>query len=229
MKLRINKIENLNKINLVKTGVLVGTMLPTVLVGCNSIDASKYYLVHNDGNYYICYKGDKYINSCDIEYKSITDDKVVGVVCSNNNNFDYQEHHFSTEFLSELQICNLKDVLNCNLSQDELKNIVLSNRINELGDKYFKNRKYYFIYDNSPLNIYKVDEKIILGYDLSPERLDGSSAYVYSINDNDVVNLFNYDIDVYNISNYFSDDNYITYATAQELSNNKKLVKTIER
>ena len=39
MNLRINKIENMKKINFVKAGALIGTILPTMLAGCNSVDA----------------------------------------------------------------------------------------------------------------------------------------------------------------------------------------------
>lgn len=229
MKLRINKIENMKKLKLVKTSIIIGTMIPTIFTGCSSVDLSKYYLVHNNGSYYICTKGDKYINSCDIEYKSITDGKIVGVVCNKNNDFDYQSHRLSTEFLSELQICNIRDVLNENVSFDQLKSIASSDKINQIGSECFTNKKYYFSFNTIPLEIYKLDSKIILGYDLSPKRLNGSGDYIYSIIDNDVINLSSYNVNVYNIGKYFNDNNYITYDTAIELVHNKKLVKSLEK
>lgn len=235
MKLRINKVQHTKKINLVKTGILIDTILPTVLVGCNSIDASKYYLVHNDNNYYICTKGDKYINSCDIEYKSITDDKIVGVICSNNNNFDYQEHHFSTEFLSELQIVPVSDAFDNNsFNYDELKSIALSSEINDLGDKFFKSKEYLFNYEfenyfSISLQVYKTDNKLILGYDISPKRLNGSNCYVYSIIDNDVIKLSNFEVEAYDISKYFNDNDFVTYDTALELSTSKELEKVLHK
>lgn len=220
----------MKKLKLVKTGIIIGTMLPTVLVGCNSIDASKYYLVHNDGNYYICTKGDKYINSCDYEYKSIIDGNIVGVVCSNNNSFDYQIHRLSTEFLSELQIAPISDVFDDNsFNYDELKELAQSDKINEIGDKYFKSKKFYYDYNSIPLEIYRTNDKNIVGYDLSPERLDGSCAYVYSIVDNDVINLSNYDVDMYDASSYFYGEDYITYDSALDLYEYKNLVKAIEK
>lgn len=234
MKLRINRIEKMKNLKLVKTSIIIGTMIPTIFTGCNNVDSSNYYLVHNNGSYYICTKGDKYINSCDIEYKSITDGKIVGVVCSNNNSFDYQEHHFSTEFLSELQIAPISEVLgNNSFNLDEINSIASSDKINDSGDNFFKHKEYLFKYEfenySLLLKVYKIDSKIIVGYDVSPQRLSGSNDYVYSIVDNDVINLSNYDVETCDISKYFNDDSFITYDTALELSNSEELEKVLRK
>ena len=235
MKLRINKLKKLKRAKLVKSGIIIGGMVPLIFTGCNNVDTSYYYLVHNNNTYYICTKSEKYVNSCDIEYKSIIDGNIIGSVCTDNNDFDYQIHHLSTDFLSKLQICNLKDVLNSNsVSYDYLKDLANSDDINELGDEYFENREYYFNYDltdnyETNLKIYETDSNIILGYDISPKRLEGTYDYVYSIIDKDVIKLSDYDVKVHDISKYFNDSNYITYDTALNLSNNDQLIKVLTK
>ena len=235
MKLKINKMEKMKKVKLIKACAILTTVFPFVLSGCDDKNASNYYLVHNDGKYYICTKSDKYVNNCDYEYNSIIDTKTVGAICSLKNNFDYQTHHFSTDFLSEFQVVSLNEVFNVQtISYKDIKSIANTDKVEELGDEYFKNKKYYFEYQSDysrfeKLKIYKFNDSIIFGYDVSPKRLSGTNDYVYSINDNDVIKLSDNDVDVYDISEYFNEDNYITYDTVLELSTNKKLEKIMEK
>ena len=235
MKLKINRINNMKKLKLVKVGIILTAVFPFVLSGCEKVNSKDYYLVHNNGKYYICSKSSLYSNSCDYEYNSIVDDSVIGSMCSLKNNFDYQTHHLSTEFLSDLQVVRLDEVIKKNsISQNDIMSIAKSDRINEIGDEYFKSKKYYFKYESenyskTTLKVYKMDDRIILGYDMSPERLNGTNDYVYSINDNDVLNLSNYSVDVYDVSEYYSENEYITYDTVLELSKDKKLQKVLKK
>ena len=134
--------------------------------------------------------------------------------------------------MSELQVANLSDVIDEQVKS--YRDIVKFAQSDTLNDRYFKNKKYYFEYDfdsylSSSLKIYKLENGIILGYDMSPKRLSGTNDYVYSIIDNDVIKLSGNDINIYNISDYFGEDNYISYTTVQDLSANKKLEKVLEK
>ena len=235
MRLKINNACKTKKLKLIKTSLLIGSMIPIVFAGCNDIDISNYYLVHNEGNYYICEKLDRYINSCDFEYKSIVDGKIVGVVCCDNNNFDYQKHRLSTEFLCELQFAPISEVLvNDSFSYDDLKTVASSDVISIIGDNFFQNKKYFFesnfeSFNSSSLQIYKLNNHIVFGYDVSPERLNSSNDYIYSIIDNDVVKLSDYNVENYDITKYYNDTDYITYDIALELSNDKKLEKVLQK
>ena len=235
MKLKVNKIEKMKKVKLIRNCFVLTALFPFALSGCDNVNTSDYYLVHNNNKYYICTKSVKYVNNCDYEYNSIIDNKTVGAICSLKNNFDYQTHHFSTDFLSEMQVVSLEELINDKfVSYSDIKNLVETDKIDEIGDEYFKTKKYYFEYQSdyyypTELKIYKFDDNIILGYDVSPKRLSGSNDYVYSINDNDVIKLSDNDIDVYDISDYFNGNNFISYDTVLELSTNKKLEKVLEK
>lgn len=235
MKLKINETNNLKKVKLVRNCVILTSIFPFALTGCNEVNTSDYYLVHNNEKYYICTKSDLYSNSCDYEYKSIINNEIVGYICSLKNNFDYQTHRLSTEFLSELQVVKLDEVIDDNnISKNDIMNIAKSDEINSIGDKYFKSRMYNFEYsfDNylsSTLKIYKSENDIILGYDMSPKRLNGTNDYVYSLLDNDVIKLSDKKIEIYNINDFFNGDNYISYTAARELSNDKKLQKVMKK
>ena len=63
---------------------------------------------------------------------------------------------------------------------------------------------------------------------MSPERLSGTNAYVYSIVDNDVLDISNYNVNVYNISEFYDNKHYITYDTALELLDDKKMGKVLK-
>lgn len=225
----------MKKVKLIKTCCIMTALFPLAISGCSEAEDKDYYLVHNNNKYYICTKSDLYSNSCDYEYKSITNNEIVGCICSLKNNFDYQTHRLSTEFLSELQVVNLDEVIDNNtISKNDIMNIAKSDEINSIGDKYFKSRNYNFEYsfDNylsSTLKVYKSENDIILGYDMSPRRLSETNAYVYSILDNDVIKLSDKQIEIYNINNFFNGDNYISYTAAKELSNKKNLQKVIKK
>ncbi len=235
MKLKINKRKKMKKVKIIKTSIILCASFPFILSGCDNVNTSDYYLVHNNDKYYICTKTGKYVNSCDHDFKSVIDDSVVGSICENKDNFDYQIHRLSTDFLSELQVANLSDVIDEQVkSYRDIVKFAQSDTLNDIGDRYFKNKKYYFEYDfdsylSSSLKIYKLENGIILGYDMSPKRLSGTNDYVYSIIDNDVIKLSGNDINIYNISDYFGEDNYISYTTVQDLSANKKLEKVLEK
>ena len=233
MRLNINEIKKMKKLRLFRDGIIIVTMIPCVFTGCSNNNSEDYYLVHNNGKYYICTKS-KYTNSCDVEYKSINDNKIVGVICLDGNNFDYQCHHLTTDFLSEFQIVNMKEILRNNqISYNKLSNLS-QNDIDKLGNEYYQNMKYSVVnsfkyYDNSNLAVFDADNNtIVIGYDISPRRLHDSNDYVYSIIDKDVLDLSNYDVQSYDISEYFTNDNYITYNTTLELSNSKKLKKVLK-
>lgn len=234
MKLKIHNINKMKKVKLVKSSILLGLTLPTMLCGCDIINASDYYMVHNNGEYYICTKSEKYINSCDIDFISILDNNIVGSICVDNNNFDYQAHRIATDFLSELQIVSIKFVLNKDsISYNELIKIA-ENDINDIGDEYYKKINYmvnssFNYYEDTKLKIFDDGANSYVGYDVSPDRLRGTNDYVYSIIDKDVVDLSNREINVLDIGEYYNDNNYITYDTALELVDNSILVKTLRK
>ena len=233
MKLKINNINKMKHIRLIKNSLIIGLMIPTIS-GCDLKNTSDYYLVHNDDNYYICMKSNKFVNSCDIEYRSIIDNKIVGSICLNKNNFDYQVHHFATDFLSELQIVSMQDLLGYDfISSDELMNIAKKD-LKSIGDSYYKNKEYlinekFEFYFDSNLSLYNLENKIIVGYDMSPKRLSGTGDYVYSVIDKDVIKLSDKSVNTFDISKYFNNDKYITYETALELVNNKSLEKVLRK
>ena len=138
LKIRNKKI---NRLKMEKAGIISLTFIPVILTGCNNLNINDYYLVCENSNYYICKKVGTFNKSDDYEFKSIVDGKTIGSICSKRDNFNYENHKFSTNFLCELQVANLKDVFNKNsFSSDELMNIV-NNNLNEVGDNYFKNTK----------------------------------------------------------------------------------------
>lgn len=234
MKLKIHNINKMKKVKLVKSSILLGLTLPTMLCGCDIRNASDYYMVHNNGEYYICTKSEKYINSCDIDFISILDNSIVGSICLDNNNFDYQAHRIATDFLSELQIACIKDVLNRDsIGYNELINIAKGD-INDIGEDYYEKINYminkpFNYYEDANLKVFDDGSDTYIGYDMCPKRLKGTNDYVYSIIDKDVVDLSKREIDVFDIGDYYNDDNYITYDTALELVDNKELVKTLRK
>ena len=234
MKLKIHNINKMKKVKLVKSSILLGLTLPTMLCGCDIRNASDYYMVHNNGEYYICTKSEKYINSCDIDFISILDNSIVGSICLDNNNFDYQAHRIATDFLSELQIACIKDVLNRDsIGYNELINIAKGD-INDIGEDYYEKINYminkpFNYYEDANLKVFDDGSDTYIGYDMCPKRLKGTNDYVYSIIDKDVVDLSKKEIEVLDIGDYYNDSNYITYDTALELVDNKELVKTLRK
>ena len=234
MKLKIHNINKMKKVKLVKSSILLGLTLPTMLCGCDIRNASDYYMVHNNGEYYICTKSEKYINSCDIDFISILDNSIVGSICLDNNNFDYQAHRIATDFLSELQIACIKDVLNRDsIGYNELINIAKGD-INDIGEDYYEKINYminkpFNYYEDANLKVFDDGSDTYIGYDMCPKRLKGTNDYVYSIIDKDVVDLSKKEIEVLDIGDYYNDSNYITYDTALELVDNNELVKTLRK
>ena len=84
-------------------------------------------------------------------------------------------------------------------------------------------------YEDANLKVFDDGSDTYIGYDMCPKRLKGTNDYVYSIIDKDVVDLSKREIDVFDIGDYYNDDNYITYDTALELVDNKELVKTLRK
>lgn len=222
----INGIEKFKKINLIKVSSCV-LVASSFFTGCNSKSLDDYYLVSKDGNYSICYRTDIYKNCDDYDYNSIIDNKTIGSICSNGNNFDYENHHFSTEFISEMQVTSLKEVLNKDsMNYNDLINLAKSFP-KDIGDNYYKSKKYYvtenFKYSkSSKMEIFIYNNNIIIGYDLSPERLYDENRYIYSIKDMTTLAFRNDD----NIKSYSLDSNlsngYITYDTALFIINKEK-------
>lgn len=232
-KLRL-KNKNINKYKLIKKGFIITLVTPFILTGCDLVNASDYYLVHEDSKYYICYKAGIYENCDDYQFKSILDNKVVGSICSKRENFDYETHHFSTNFLSELQIVSIKDLLNKDsISKSELLNI--SNDVKNIGDNYFKKVNYCFDSDfeydqNTTLKLFYYNDKYILGYDISPKRLKNNCKYIFSISDIDVIKTeYDADIKTYEININDKSNKYITYDETLELLNSKKLENAIKK
>ena len=234
MKLKINNVNKLKKAKLIRSGIVLGLVIPSVFSGCDMRNTSDYYLVHNSGNYYVCTKSEKYINSCDIDFISILDNSIVGSICLDNNNFDYQAHRIATDFLSELQIACIKDVLNRDsIGYNELIKIASSD-INDIGEDYYEKINYminkpFNYYEDANLKVFDDGSDTYIGYDMCPKRLKGTNDYVYSIIDKDVVDLSKKEIEVLDIGDYYNDSNYITYDTALELVDNNELVKTLRK
>lgn len=231
------KIKNkkINEAKIVKAGLASLTFIPVILAGCNSVNTKDYYLVCENSKYYICKKVGTFNKSDDYEFKSILDNKIIGSICSNRDNFNYETHRFSTNFLCELQVVSINELFNKdNISIDDLLNIA-NNNINEIGDSYFKNTKYYFKSDfeydqNANLKLFNYNDSFILGYDISPKRLDGTSRYIYSIKDIDVIKIDSEKtVDVYEINIDSKDDAYITYNETIELLTNYQLEKVLKK
>lgn len=234
MKLKIHNINKMKKVKLLKSGIILGIAIPTMLCGCDIRNTSDYYMVHNNGKYYICTKSEKYVNSCDIDFISILDNSIVGSLCLDNNNFDYQTHRIATDFLSELQIVSIKDLLNEDIVDYNYLVDLAKNGINGIGEEYYENTNYllsapFNYYDTADLKVFDNGNNTIIGYDMSPDRLSGTNDYVYSIIDKEVIDLSNGDVNTFNINEFFNDDNYITYDTAQELVNSDKIIKKLRK
>lgn len=232
LKIRNKKI---NRLKMEKAGIISLTFIPVILTGCNNLNINDYYLVCENSNYYICKKVGTFNKSDDYEFKSIVDGKTIGSICSKRDNFNYENHKFSTNFLCELQVANLKDVFNKNsFSSDELMNIV-NNNLNEVGDNYFKNTKYYFKSDfeydkNTNLKIFNYNDTFILGYDISPKRLNDSGRYIYSIKDFDVIKTeFELSLEEYDINLENKENAYISYSEALDLLNSERLEKILKK
>ena len=232
LKIRNKKI---NRLKMEKAGIISLTFIPVILTGCNNLNINDYYLVCENSNYYICKKVGTFNKSDDYEFKSILDNRIIGSICSNRDNFNYETHRFSTNFLCELQVANLKDVFNKNsFSSDELMNIV-NNNLNEVGDNYFKNTKYYFKSDfeydkNTNLKIFNYNDTFILGYDISPKRLNDSGRYIYSIKDFDVIKTeFESSLEEYDINLENKENAYISYSEALDLLNSERLEKILKK
>lgn len=231
------KIKNkkINEAKIVKTGLFPLIFIPVILTGCNNVNTKDYYLVCENSKYYICKKVGTFNKSDDYEFKSILDNKIIGSICSNRDNFNYETHRFSTNFLCELQVVSINKLFNKDsISITDLQDIA-NNNINEIGDTYFKNTKYYFKSDfeydqNSNLKLFYYNDTYILGYDISPKRLDSNSRYIYSIKDFDVIKTdFEKTVDAYEINIDNKDNTYITYSETIELLTDYQLEKTLKK
>lgn len=232
LKIRSKRIK---RVKVIKSSIFSLSIISVILAGCSNVNTNDYYLVCEDSNYYICKKVGTFNKSDDYEFESILDGQTIGSICSKRDNFNYENHRFSTNFLCELQVVSMKEVF-CkeSISIDELLDIA-NNRINEVGDNYFKNSKYYFNSDfefdkNTNLKLFNYDGTFILGYDISPRRLNDNSRYIYSIKDLDVIkteyesSLEEYDINLENKKNA-----YISYSEALDLLNSDKLEKILKK
>ena len=232
----IHNIDKTKKINLIKSGCFTLAAIPlVVLSGCNSKKLDDYYLVVKDGNYYICYRTEPFSNYDDYDYNSITTNKTVGSICSNGNSFDYECHHFSVHFISDFQVANLKEVLSQD-SMDYSKLIATSNslELKQIGDNYYQNKKYYLeTQDNNKqckLALFESGDKIIIGYDISPERLENTNRYIYSITDSDTLVFHsNSDITTHDIDLDNADSAFITYDTALSIVENYDNQKVLKK
>lgn len=220
---------------MMRAGILSLASIPVIIGGCSNVNMNDYYLVCENSNYYICKKEGSFNKSDDYEFKSILDGQIIGSICSKRDNFNYENHKFSTNFLCELQVVSMKELFNNNsISIDELMDIA-NNRINEIGDSYFKNTKYYFKSDfeydqNNILKLFNYNDTFILGYDISPKRLNNSSRYIYSIKDFDVIKTeYGVPVEVFNININNEENAYIEYSEVLELLNNSKLEKVLKK
>ena len=230
----INNINKFKKIKLVKKGLGISIVSMTILLsGCGT--NSNYYMVTDNNKTYICLKEGISKNYDDYDYVSINGKKI-GSVCSKMRSFDYSCHHLSTNFLNELQIQSLNQVFEeLNLDEsilnniDELKDFEQMEQLDNIRINYYYNTKYdlvkNFIYtEDSKLELFDTPTKVIIGYDISADRIAQKNRFIYSIEDMDVV-CFNKNDEVkgINIGLYLTDDQhskgYITYEEAIEMVN----------
>ena len=227
--------KKIDAYNIMKIGL--PTMLVTSLIftGCNSINASEYYLVHEDNNYYICKRVGTFNKSDDYEFRSILNNEVIGSICATGDSFNYESHRFSTNFLCELQVVSLKDLFGKDsISETELLNIANSD-LYELGDNYLKNSKYYFEsnfnYDqNSNLQLFEYKGSLILGYDISSKKTENYCKYIFSIADNDVIKTeYDEQLNIYEINIPNKDKSYISYSETLDLLASEEVKKVLQK
>lgn len=232
----IKYTNKFKKAKLIKSGCFaLATLSWIMLSGCNSKKLENYYLVSKDGSYSICYKVGPFTNYDDYDYKSIIDNETIGSICSNGNSFDYECHHLAINFISEFQVVSLKELLSLEkMDYSKLISLASSCELQQLGDDYFKNKDYYLNVDfdysyEAELEVFKTDDKVIVGYDISPQRIYNTNRYIYSIIDSDTLvfhddnNITSYSVDLDN-----EDLSYITYDTALSIvenCNNQKVLK----
>lgn len=229
--------KKFQNVKLIKSGCFaLATISLIILPGCNSKKLENYYLVSKDGSYSICYRVGPFTNYDDYDYKSIIDDETVGSICSNGNNFDYELHHLSINFISELQVASLSEVLSLQtMDYSKLVSLASSQELKELGDGYFKNKHYYLNADfeystKRELKIFQTDDIVIIGYNVSPKRIYDTNRYIYSIIDSDTLvfpsdsNITSYSIDINS-----EDSSYITYDAALRVVENYKDQKVLKK
>lgn len=219
----LSKLKKMKLVRLSKVFICSASLL--FVSGCNNVDTSDYYIVSKDGNYTLCSREFHFASSDDYEYNSIIDEKLVGSVCSKGNSFDYETHHISTDFLCELQVVNLKDTIeNEKISLKSVEELATSSMLSDIADNYFLNKKYYYHQDfeygaSCDLKMFKIDDKTIVGYDISPKRLSNTKKYIYSIIENDTLIFRASDIiSTVNFEN-IDDNDYITYNDAVDIIN----------
>ena len=232
MKLVNPNLNRLKKMKLVRLSkVLVISTSLIFLSGCNSVDTDNYYIVSKDGNYSLCSREYHFASSDDYEYDSVIDGDSVGLICSNGDNFDYEKHRITTKFLCELQVVNLKDAIeNDKLSKEAIRNLATSDVLYDIAENYFINKKYYYEQDfdygsTSTLKMFTTEDKLIVGYDISPKRLSNTMKYVYSIIDNDTLTFRENDIISTVEFEGLNNNNYITYNDAVDIINEYNVKK----
>lgn len=189
--------------------------------GCTTdVDCSKYYVVHHNNHYSICYKKVININGDDEKYYQANDNKLIGIICTKGNNFDYNysNHSLSNDFLCTKQILKLTDVIkNKELNQNTFDKLTDSDVIKSAVDSYYysceyeKNFRLDYTDITTDLSVFKINGEFIIGYDLTPNK---SNKYIYDINSFDVLK-FNSDSKVkkYNIN---SSKEKLSYLECQE-------------
>lgn len=233
----IKYIKKFKKVKLIKSGCFaLATISLIILPGCNSKKLENYYLVSKDGSYSICYKVGPFTNYDDYDYKSIIDNETVGSICSNGNSFDYEYHHLAIDFISELQVVSLDELLSLEkMDYSELMSLASSCELQQLGDDYFKNKNYYLNVDfdyssKAKLEIFKIDDKVIVGYNISPQRIYNTNRYIYSIIDLDTLIIQgDSTITSYSINLDSEDLPYITYDTALSIVENYSNQKVLKK
>lgn len=184
----------------------------------NNVDCSKYYVVHHNNHYSICYKKDVKINGYDEKYYNVNNNKLIGMICKEGDNFDYNNHRLGDEFLFSKQVIALTDVIkNKELSQQTFKNLSDSDVIKSAVDSYYyccqyeTNIKLDYSEITTDLSVFKINDEYVIGYDLTKQK---NIQYIYDINTFDVLKCKPNDIiKKYKIN---SDKENISYFECQE-------------
>ena len=237
--LKINSYRK-NKLKLIKNGLSVMTCAIVLLSssGCSKVETNDYYIVSTKDSYYLCYAKYSSVNCRDYSYDSVLDGKNIGLKCINGKNFDYEDHHVSTNFLSQFQIVNLSDTINNeSISINQLNDLASSDEFIQIADNYFLTKEFPLTadldnFEEAHLQLFTIGDKVIVGYDISPSRISNSMKYIYSITDLDTYKYRADElVEKIEIDSNFLDTNYITYNDAVDIINEynkskqKKLTK----
>lgn len=219
----IGNITKMKHVKLVKTGcILLSFATIITFTGCDNKKLENYYLVSKDGSYSICSKTDAFINVDDIQFNSIIDNKTIGCICTKGDSFDYEKHHFVVQFISEMQVAGLNDVLNKDdMSFQKILELANSKELQKIGDKYFED-KHYGLKENfkyfapSSLKLFKIKDEIIIGYNLTPNRIKDENRFIYSIIDKDTIQVTSAD-QVVSLDINIDDQKYLSYSDASDI------------